>query len=171
MKPALSRRVPVGKFGRPPANPALFGTQGLLRPFMTHTAQLLAFLEDIGPEGQCDDCLSASLRIEPRQTVNQICIRLSETADIERSSRRCARCSKHKLVNSYRVVASRPFLCGWNGTRTMNRGGVRGGPNITLRLPTLTPALSRRGGCRKSPRAAATLAVSGFGPETRCASG
>lgn len=78
----------IGKFGRPHAKPAFLRTQGMLRRFMTHTAEVLAFLEGIGPEGQCDDCLSASLHIKPRQAVNPICNRLSAAADIERASRR-----------------------------------------------------------------------------------
>jgi len=73
VNPALLQRTTVGKFGRPPAKPAFLRTQGLLGPFMTHTAQVLAFLEGIGPEGQCDDCLSAALQIRPRQAVNPIC--------------------------------------------------------------------------------------------------
>lgn len=85
---------------------------------MTHTAQVLAFLEGIGPEGQCDDCLSASLHIKPRQAVNQICNRLSEAADIERSSRRCARCGKHKLVTS---TSSSTVVASWRAPRPPQR--------------------------------------------------
>ena len=76
---------------------------------MYHATRDLALLEDISPEGQCDDCLSVSLAITPRQTINQIYNVLFDAGKIERSEGCCARCGKHKLVNCSRVALAAPL--------------------------------------------------------------
>ena len=46
-----------------------------------------------------DDCLSADLKILPRQQVNQICRRLQQEKDLERLDGTCNGCGKRNLVN------------------------------------------------------------------------
>lgn len=48
----------------------------------------------------CDDCISTVTSITPRQQVNQICRRLSESGQIRRQHQLCNRCGKGKLVNT-----------------------------------------------------------------------
>jgi hypothetical protein len=74
---------------------------------MSHAFRILEFLEDIAPRGQCDDCLSAALAIEPRQTINIACRKLAAEGRVERVSYRCAQCDKVKLINSF--SARRPL--------------------------------------------------------------
>jgi len=49
---------------------------------MVLAARVLAFLEGIGPQGQCDDGRTASLRINPWQTINPVCDGLFADAKI-----------------------------------------------------------------------------------------
>jgi DNA-binding transcriptional MocR family regulator len=58
---------------------------------------LLAFLRE-HPD-HCDDCLSDTLGIHPRQTINQRARELAEQGLIVRTERACAGCGKPKLVN------------------------------------------------------------------------
>ncbi|WP_339279113.1 hypothetical protein NYE40_23985 [Paenibacillus sp. FSL W8-1187] len=48
----------------------------------------------------CDDCLSVSSGVVPRQTVYSICRSLSETSTINRHHGECDHCHKPKLTNS-----------------------------------------------------------------------
>jgi hypothetical protein len=66
---------------------------------MTDSTLVLELLEDIGPRGYCDDCLSLELDIRPRQTVNQICRTLYAAKRIERAKTSCSRCGKTKITN------------------------------------------------------------------------
>jgi len=68
---------------------------------MTHRTEILAFLEDIRPDGRCDDCLSDELDIKPRQSINMTCRPLADAGDITRFKVKCSRCGKVKLVNSF----------------------------------------------------------------------
>jgi len=68
---------------------------------MSHAFRILEFLEDIAPSGQCDDCLSAALNIEPRQTINIACRKLAAEGRVDRVSGRCGQCDKEKLINSF----------------------------------------------------------------------
>ena len=54
------------------------------------------------PHKYCDDCLSAILKIYPRQRVNQIC-REDLRGVIRRREGECFMCEKYKLVNRYEV--------------------------------------------------------------------
>jgi hypothetical protein len=74
---------------------------------MSNAFRILEFLEDIAPSGQCDDCLSVALQIEPRQTVNIVCRKLASEGQVERVSSRCAQCDKVKLINSF--AAGKPL--------------------------------------------------------------
>lgn len=74
---------------------------------MSQALKLLEFLDDLKPKGQCDDCLSLELEIEPRQTVNQICRALAAAGKIERSRNKCDRCGKVKITNSYVTSVNR----------------------------------------------------------------
>jgi hypothetical protein len=50
----------------------------------------------------CDDCLSTSSKVYPRQTVNVICRSLSEASLIHRHNGKCNHCNKVKIVNLLR---------------------------------------------------------------------
>jgi len=65
---------------------------------MTNIQKIIHSLTHNGP--QCDDCLSESARITPRQTVNQICRGLAQQNVIERERYGyCPRCGRHKITN------------------------------------------------------------------------
>lgn len=67
---------------------------------MTNREAILEFLEANSSEAFCDDCLSERLRIEPRQTVNQLCNGLAYQKKLTRSRRACSSCGKNKLCNA-----------------------------------------------------------------------
>jgi hypothetical protein len=67
----------------------------------TNVEKVEKFLKD-NPHKYCDDCLSAILKIYPRQQVNQIC-RENLRGVIRRREGECFRCEKYKLVNRYEV--------------------------------------------------------------------
>lgn len=48
----------------------------------------------------CDDCLSNTLNITPRQTVNNLCRQMAKEGTISRAQGICARCGGSKLVNA-----------------------------------------------------------------------
>ena len=66
---------------------------------MSNTDIILDYLDDIHPVSACDDCISSEAEVQPRQTVNQICNRLSSTGIVERRQGVCAICQRQKLVN------------------------------------------------------------------------
>ena len=68
------------------------------RDKMRNRERILNHLE-ITPPGACDDCISTSLDITPRQQVNQICNRLANQGLITRQHMKCPRCMILKLVN------------------------------------------------------------------------
>ena len=47
----------------------------------------------------CDDYLSELTGITPRQAVNQLCRHLEEQSRLIRTTNRCPRCQRHKIVN------------------------------------------------------------------------
>jgi len=64
----------------------------------TNQDKILASLERYGP--QCDDCLSESTLVRPRQQVHQICSYISRAGLIERIRNRvCPRCHRRKITN------------------------------------------------------------------------
>ena len=68
---------------------------------MSNSMKILDFLKNNKGRQYCDDCLSEDLKIRPRQQVNQICRKLSESRYIFRYEGTCSKCSKiNKLVNS-----------------------------------------------------------------------
>jgi hypothetical protein len=72
---------------------------------MSNTVAILALLDDLKPQGQCDDCLSVELDIQPRQTVNQICRTLAAAKKIERIKSQCVRCgSKVKITSIFTTM-------------------------------------------------------------------
>lgn len=70
---------------------------------MSQSLSVLEFLDDLRPNGQCDDCLSIELEIQPRQTVNQICRALAAARKLRREKLACCRCGKVKLINIYQA--------------------------------------------------------------------
>lgn len=47
----------------------------------------------------CDDCLSSSTAIKPRQSVNAVCRKLIGKGQLSRTKQQCPRCHAWKLVN------------------------------------------------------------------------
>lgn len=68
---------------------------------MSRATEILEFLDDVRPQGRCDDCLSSELDIRPRQTVNQVCRMLVEEKKIERTKSEYGRCGNEKITNIY----------------------------------------------------------------------
>ncbi len=67
---------------------------------MSHADTILAKLKSISPYAICDDCLSSSLGIRPRQTINGECRLLRDRSVIERATASCDACNKVKLTNT-----------------------------------------------------------------------
>jgi len=67
---------------------------------MSNDETILSFVRSKKDKQYCDDCLSALLKIYPRQQVNQICRNLSDRGYITRERGLCSNCSKYKIVNS-----------------------------------------------------------------------
>lgn len=67
---------------------------------MTAKLEILELLENIRPDGRCDDCLSQELDIKPRQSVNIVCRSLNDEGRISRLRAACSLCGKVKLVNT-----------------------------------------------------------------------
>lgn len=59
--------------------------------------KLKATLQRSGP--MCDDCLSSSSFVKPRQTVNARCRELEAEGQLERRTDRCPQCKATKIVN------------------------------------------------------------------------
>jgi hypothetical protein len=66
---------------------------------MANSAFVLELLDEIKPQGRCDDCLSEELDIRPRQTINQMCRALFAERRIKRVRGECGRCGKVKAAN------------------------------------------------------------------------
>ncbi|MDG1419073.1 MAG: hypothetical protein P8P99_14845, partial [Maricaulis sp.] len=64
----------------------------------THASKILGFIDRKGRQF-CDDCLSNTLDIKPRQTVNLVCNKLQVERAIERDHRTCDSCGRTKIVN------------------------------------------------------------------------
>ena len=64
---------------------------------MTAREKLRATLQTAG--AMCDDCLSSSTAIKPRQTVNQRCRELENAGELNRQRDLCPRCRTYKIVN------------------------------------------------------------------------
>jgi uncharacterized repeat protein (TIGR03833 family) len=67
--------------------------------FLNNIEKIQQFLVD-QQKPYCDDCLSESLSIFPRQQINQGCRRLESKGIIRRQNGTCYSCSKNKIVNS-----------------------------------------------------------------------
>jgi len=67
---------------------------------MSNAERILSFLRTKKDKQYCDDCLSACLKIYPRQQINQICRNLFDRGCISRKKGLCSNCSKYKIVNS-----------------------------------------------------------------------
>ena len=63
---------------------------------VTNTEAVIKFLSN---KPYCDDCISEELDIKPRQAINQICRKLSETKAIQRVKGSCSSCARDKIVN------------------------------------------------------------------------
>jgi len=70
---------------------------------MSNAERILSFLRTKKDKQYCDDCLSACLKIYPRQQINQICRNLFDRGCISREKGLCSNCSKYKIVNFRRV--------------------------------------------------------------------
>ena len=68
------------------------------RDKMGNRERILKHLQE-NPPGACDDCISTSLDITPRQQVNQISNHLATQGLITRQREKCPRCKIRKLVN------------------------------------------------------------------------
>ena len=66
---------------------------------MSNAERILSFLRTKKDKQYCDDCLSACLKIYPRQQINQICRNLFDRGCISREKGSCSNCSKYKIVN------------------------------------------------------------------------
>lgn len=66
---------------------------------MSNAERILSFLRTKKGKQYCDDCLSACLKIYPRQQINQICRNLFDRGCISREKGSCSNCSKYKIVN------------------------------------------------------------------------
>ncbi|MGA2918688.1 YwbE family protein [Methanoregula sp.] len=69
-----------------------------LRNTRNNSEKIEQFLVEKG-EPYCDDCLSESLSIYPRQTINQTCRSLESQGMITRQREICKFCKKNKIVN------------------------------------------------------------------------
>lgn len=67
---------------------------------MANTDLILEVLDEISPNGYCDDCLSRELGIQPRQQVNRLGNRLFVDGKILRKKESCLSCKKLKITNS-----------------------------------------------------------------------
>jgi hypothetical protein len=76
---------------------------------MTASSLILELLDDIRPDGRCDDCLSGELAIQPRQTINQLCRLLASENRINRTKRHCDGCGNHKITNSTQAKITNAF--------------------------------------------------------------
>ena len=83
---------------------------------MTYAERILEAIEQY-PEGICDDCLSRSLGITPRQTVFQVCTRLASEDNILRTRGSCVHHSHKKKslnlsmpISVGEIVRSRPQM-------------------------------------------------------------
>lgn len=66
---------------------------------MSNIDLILELLDDISPDGYCDDCISGELHIHPRQQVNQICRKLEINGKLNRQKSDCSSCKKNKTIN------------------------------------------------------------------------
>ena len=64
---------------------------------MAIRGKLTAALELSGP--MCDDCLSSSTAVKPRQTVNRYCRDLAILGKLTRQNQQCPKCKAWKIVN------------------------------------------------------------------------
>ena len=60
--------------------------------------KIWSLLKTTGP--LCDDCLSLSSDVKPRQTVNIICRKLKADGSLKRQKDLCPKCGKTKIINS-----------------------------------------------------------------------
>jgi hypothetical protein len=73
---------------------------------MSNIDIMLEYLEQNGPGGYCDDCISEQLGIEPRQQVNQVARRLSKQGLISRGTGVCSVCDRNKTVNKTNIAGT-----------------------------------------------------------------
>lgn len=76
------------------------GSSAALDGSMANTDLILEYLEGISPSVACDDAISETLSIAPRQQVNQIANRLLHEGLIARNKAVCPHCQRSKLVNA-----------------------------------------------------------------------
>lgn len=69
---------------------------------MTAEETIRSFLKRNAGQSYCDDCLSSSLAIKPRQQVQQKTFRIAQEPFFERRGGFCPKCKSEKLVISYR---------------------------------------------------------------------
>jgi hypothetical protein len=77
---------------------------------MTNKEQIISFLAT--SIEICDDCLSESTGVRPRQTVYAICRDLSSSSTITRHNGKCIRCRKIKLVSLLHSNNNSPEIIG-----------------------------------------------------------
>lgn len=73
---------------------------------MTAIETIRKFLNENPTQAYCDDCLSALLKIKPRQTVQQKTSALAKIYPFHRFSGRCARCKAIKFIVGLRSADS-----------------------------------------------------------------
>lgn len=67
---------------------------------MTNFEKIWSVLVSSGP--MCDDCLSSSSSVRPRQSVNIMCRKLENTGDLTRRKDLCPKCRGTKIINAAR---------------------------------------------------------------------
>ena len=72
---------------------------------VTNRDKVISTLVTSGP--MCDDCLSSSSTVKPRQTVNIQCRELQQHGELKRHKDMCPQCKQVKIVNRLQTGAKR----------------------------------------------------------------
>lgn len=73
---------------------------------MTNRDKIISMLITSGP--MCDDCLSSSSMVKPRQSVNMGCRELEKHGELQRYKDMCPHCKKVKVINRLQAGGGRP---------------------------------------------------------------
>ena len=73
---------------------------------MANRDKIISTLKTSGP--MCDDCLSSSSMVKPRQSVNMGCRGLEQHGELQRHKDTCPHCKKVKIINQLQDGVVRP---------------------------------------------------------------